>query len=67
MVRRLEALEDNAAWIQGGKTVTGSDFNFGPPSFWKALFWLAIIGLIAVLGSLAYGAFWLVQHLEFKP
>ncbi len=47
--------------------MTGSDYNFGPPWFWNLLAFLAIVGIVAILGSAAFGVVWLIQHLEFKP
>lgn len=47
--------------------MSGYDFNFGPPWFWKLLAWFAVIGIISTLGVATYGVVWLFQHLEFKP
>jgi len=47
--------------------MTGSDYNLGPPWFWNLLAFLAIVGIVTIIGSAAFGVVWLTQHLEFKP
>ena len=45
--------------------MNGSDYNFGPPWIWKALFALAAVGAVALVAAIVAGIIWLIAHVRF--
>lgn len=46
-----------------------SDLSRLPVTFWIPwpLLALAILGLVAILGALGFGAWWVISHLQWVP